>query len=58
MSKIKCKKCQKEFFYTLQGTVYPGGKSNEDIDCPYCGEVNGSIMTSQFVITKKIDNEL
>ncbi|MDD3053749.1 MAG: hypothetical protein PHG84_05030 [Endomicrobiaceae bacterium] len=58
MDKIKCKKCQKEFYYDLQGTVYPGGKFDEDIECPYCGEINETVMTSQFVIIKKIDNDL
>ena len=55
MEKVKCKKCNKLFAYKLQGDVYPGGKFDEDIDCPYCGETYGTIMTSQFIVTEKLD---
>lgn len=51
---IKCKKCGKLFDYTIVGTIYPGGKEREYIDCPYCGEINGSEMTSAFIHTFKI----
>ena len=49
MNKMKCSKCGKHFSYKLVGTVYPGGKTDEDIECPYCNHICGSIMTSQFV---------
>ena len=54
---IKCKKCGKLFDYTIVGTIYPGGKEREDIDCPYCGETNSSEMTSAFIQTYKIDED-
>lgn len=55
MNELICKKCGKKFKYELVGTVYPGGKTDEDIDCPYCNTIYGSVMTSQFVKTVKID---
>lgn len=55
---IRCKKCGKLFGYETWGTVYPGGKEKEDIDCPYCGENNGSEMISNFIRTYKLDDKL
>lgn len=52
---FKCKKCGKLFDYRIVGTIYPGGKEREYIDCPYCGKTNGSEMTSAFIQTYKID---
>ena len=54
---IKCKKCGKIFDYEIYGTIYPGGKEKEDIDCPYCGENNGYEMTSAFVRTFKLEDQ-
>lgn len=54
---MECQKCGKSFSYRLVGTVYPGCKTSEDIDCPYCNHTCGSVMTSQFVETIKDDNE-
>lgn len=54
-NKEVCKKCGKEFTWTEEGDIYPGGKDTEYIDCPYCGERNGSIRTSGFVYTHKTD---
>ena len=50
-----CIKCGKKFEWQLVGTVYPGGKDRESIRCPWCGEENGSRMTSQRMYIKKID---
>lgn len=49
-----CEKCNGHFEYHEDGAIYPGGKDKEDIICPYCGEKNGTIMTSGFVRCKKI----
>ncbi|MBR3502106.1 MAG: hypothetical protein IKO06_04285 [Alphaproteobacteria bacterium] len=57
MNSIKCKKCGKLFGYSVCGTIYPGGKEKEDIDCPYCGENNGYEMTSAFVETYKLETQ-
>lgn len=54
---MECSKCGKTFFYKLVGTVYPGCKTSEEINCPYCNNNCGSIMTSQFVETIKKENE-
>lgn len=54
---MKCPKCDKNFSYRLIGTVYPGCKTSEDIDCPYCNYTCGSVMTSQFVESIKEDQE-
>lgn len=57
MNNTKCKECGTEFSYELVGTVYPGCKSPEDVECPNCGTVQFHVMTSQFVVTKKIEEE-
>lgn len=49
-----CVSCSKEFTWSEHGPYYPGGKDTEYINCPYCGEKNGSIRTSGFVFTNKI----
>jgi len=48
-----CKKCKHEFQWSNRGDMYPGGKENEDIVCPYCGSVDGSILTSGYIHTQK-----
>jgi len=50
----KCKKCGKEFKTEVTDMRVPGGKDRENIHCPYCNEINGSVMTSGFVFTEKI----
>lgn len=50
-----CKECGKSFTWTENGPFYPGGKSTEYIDCPYCDARNGSIRTSGSVYTRKVD---
>lgn len=50
-----CIKCGEYFTWSETGEMYPGGKDTEYINCPYCGEKNGSIRTSGFVFTNKID---
>lgn len=57
MNTIKCKKCGKEFKYKVTSMNVPGGKDKENIDCPYCGEINGAVMTSGFVYTHKIEDD-
>ena len=32
-------------------------RDKENIDCPYCGETNGTVMTSGFVYTRKIEDD-
>lgn len=54
---MNCKKCGKEFRVKITDMRVPGGKDREYIYCPYCGEENGSEMTSGFVYTYKIDEE-
>jgi transposase-like protein len=54
---MKCKKCGKEFTYEVTSMNVPGGKDKENIDCPYCGETNGTVMTSGFVYTRKIEDD-
>ena len=56
MNEEVCKKCGEKFRWGIVGTVYPGGKDKEPIDCPYCGEINGYRMTSAFVRTEKIED--
>jgi hypothetical protein len=48
-----CKKCKHGFQWSNRGDIYPGGKEKEDIVCPYCGAVDGNIMTSGYIHTQK-----
>ena len=57
MTIIKCKKCGQEFAYEVWGTVTPGGKERETANCPYCGQVGYSEMTSQLISTYKLNSE-
>lgn len=57
MNKMTCTNCGKKFSYRLIGAAYPGCKTSEDINCPYCNNICGNIMTSQFVETIKEDTE-
>jgi len=57
MKIIKCEKCGKEYAYEVWGTVYPGGKERETANCPYCGEVGYSEMTSQCISSYKLDEK-
>jgi len=57
MDTMKCKKCDKEFYYEVTSMNVPGGKEREIIYCPYCREENGSEITSGFVYTYKIEKK-
>lgn len=52
---METKKCSEEFEYKVTSMNVPGGKDREYIYCPYCGEENGSYVTSGFVYTYKIE---
>ncbi|MFC4797755.1 hypothetical protein ACFPA1_00070 [Neobacillus sp. GCM10023253] len=56
MNKTTCKKCGKDFHYKVTDMGVPGGKDREYIYCPYCGEKNGSKVTSGFIYTYKIED--
>ncbi len=53
----KCRECEKEFLVQVTTMNVPGGKSREEIVCPYCHADNGYRMTSGFVKTFKIDED-
>lgn len=55
---MKCNKCGKEFRVEITDMKVPGGKEREYIYCPYCNGENGSEVTSGFIYTYKIDEEL
>lgn len=57
MNIITCKKCGKKYTYEFGGTVYPGGKERENANCPYCGKVGYSEMTSQSIFSYKLDEK-
>ena len=50
-----CKKCGKKFAYQLTGAGYPGGKDKETVNCPYCGEIAHTEMTSGVFYSYKLD---
>ena len=53
LPKIVCKSCKKEFSYLVFDMRVPGGKDREYIYCPYCGQENGSKITSGWIETYK-----
>lgn len=55
MTIIECRKCGMKYAYEVWGAVYPGGKERETANCPYCGEVGHSEMTSQFISSYKLN---
>ena len=55
ISKIVCKKCNKVFRFYLIMPKYPGAKSEENVCCPYCREINGSLMTTALVFSETLD---
>lgn len=54
---VVCKKCGKKFSWKNCSDVYAGGKDREYIYCPYCGETNGSKMTSGNIYAEKIKQD-
>lgn len=54
-SKATCTSCGKDFNWSVDGDHYQGNKMTEFIECPYCDARNGSIRTSGFVYSSKID---
>jgi DNA-directed RNA polymerase subunit RPC12/RpoP len=57
MEIVTCKNCGKEFLYKVTDMQVPGGKDREDINCPYCGEINGTVVTSVFVYSYKLEEK-
>lgn len=52
-NKKVCSECGKNFTWTEGGDT--GGRDKELINCPYCNATNGSIRTSGFVFSSKVD---
>ena len=57
MTHTTCVKYGKEFKYVVADMNVPGGKDREYISCPYCGEINGSSVTSGFIYSHKIEDK-
>ena len=53
MSKTKCNNCKKEFNVYIINDYYPGGKTKEEVVCPFCKTKCYDIMTSGFIKTSK-----
>lgn len=56
MDIITRKKCGKQYAYEILETLY-SGKERETANCPYCGEVGYSEMTSQNISSNKLDQD-
>lgn len=52
---IVCKQCNGKFTWRESMGGYPGGKDRENVDCPYCGETDHSVMNSGIVVEKVED---
>lgn len=57
MNVITCKKHGKKCAYEVWSTVYSGGKERETANCPYCGEVGYSEMTSQNISSYELNED-
>ncbi|MBF0186293.1 MAG: hypothetical protein HQL50_00035 [Magnetococcales bacterium] len=57
MTKCRNEQCGKSFHVTKWGPVVPGGKEKETVECPYCGTVAWSEMTSQLFQVSKLEDE-
>ena len=55
MDVIQCKNCGRKYAYEIFGTNYPGCKEQETANCPYCGEVGYSEMTSKSIYSYKLN---
>ena len=49
-----CKNCGKKYIVYNVGDHWPGGKEQEDINCPWCGYLVGKMTTSGAVRTDKV----
>lgn len=54
----KCSKCDKTFVYQADYTNIEEDKDTKDIICPYCGTINGSIITDGLINTYKSEELL
>lgn len=52
---VVCSKCDKKFTYKEVGNIYPGGKTKESINCPYCNSEESSHMTSGVFRSEKYE---
>jgi DNA-directed RNA polymerase subunit RPC12/RpoP len=57
MNTTTCEKCGKDFEYKITDMNVPGGKEREYINCPYCGESNGSVVTSGLVYSYRLEDQ-
>ena len=48
-----CRKCKQEFHWYKWGDIYKGSKVREEIICPYCSNVQGSVITSGHIVTNR-----
>lgn len=53
----KCPECGHEFEVIEQPMGVPGGKSLEDIDCPYCHATVDEKMTDGTFYTAKMERD-
>lgn len=50
----RCKNCGKKYTVYEVGNRWPGGKEQEDINCPWCGHLDGKMTTSGSIRTEKV----
>ncbi len=53
---IVCKQYNGKFTWRESMGGYPGGKDRENVDCPYCGETDHSVMISGIVVVEKVED--
>lgn len=56
-TKIECSFCKKEFLYQIFDMRVPGDKDREYIYCPYCMNANGSLVTSGWILSYKLEEK-
>ena len=55
MNVYTCPKCAQLFKVIYLSGTFPGGKERESIDCPDCGTIVSSEVTSAVLSTKVLD---
>lgn len=53
----RCKKCKEYFIVTEYNLQLPGTKEQEDIICPYCGNINDQRISNGWWNTRKLTDE-
>lgn len=57
LTKMICKKCGNLFCFSLLMPLYPNERALKEINCPWCGEKNGSLTTQAEIISRRVTDK-